>query len=309
MAAIPSVLWLRQTVVSMQKNLPKFQYTISAEVTDVNGETHSASQAFNAGYHALDLFLLVSPSKEPKELKDIFITTQNLNGYFKETKVRVKILLLEWPKQFYRNRYWKAPDQYTLNEQDFRIFFPLDEYRNENDHEHWGVKETVYNELVTTVSNNALTLPRGTWKENGWYRVEVSAEDGKGHELKQKTYTEVHANDLPGSDLNPLVLTWADSMTVAIHSGFNNVPVLMKEESGDRSYVKQIATKGHEAKYDLTTTEWKATINAIVVKDNRAYVAEVIKEANPKIEKSGTLDITWATHRDKLMPEPKKPGR
>ncbi|MBT8273105.1 MAG: alpha-2-macroglobulin, partial [Bacteroidia bacterium] len=64
-------------------SLPIFHYEITADITDINGETRSASTVINVGYHAMKLAISVDP-KLDKQSKDhkITIDSKNLNNEF-----------------------------------------------------------------------------------------------------------------------------------------------------------------------------------------------------------------------------------
>ncbi|MEZ4793557.1 MAG: MG2 domain-containing protein, partial [Gelidibacter sp.] len=66
-----------------KESLPIFQYEITADVTDVNGETRSATTIVNVGYHALVATISIN-DKFNKTKKDhkLSIDTKNLNGEF-----------------------------------------------------------------------------------------------------------------------------------------------------------------------------------------------------------------------------------
>ncbi|WP_313791480.1 hypothetical protein [Lacinutrix neustonica] len=81
-----------------KESLPIFKYEITAEVTDLNGETQSATTIINVGYHAL-LASLSIPNSLDKTEKDhqISIDTKNLNGEFVPAKGNIKIYKLRAP--------------------------------------------------------------------------------------------------------------------------------------------------------------------------------------------------------------------
>src|SRR5690606_20770726 len=62
-----------------KKGLPVFNYEITADVTDINGETRSATTTVNVGYHAMTASIIVD-AKIDKNQKDskLRIDTKNL---------------------------------------------------------------------------------------------------------------------------------------------------------------------------------------------------------------------------------------
>ena len=70
---------------------PVFEYSITADVTDINGETRNGETQIPVGYKALNLSINLPYGKNisADSLKNIFIKTENLSGEFEPTKVNV----------------------------------------------------------------------------------------------------------------------------------------------------------------------------------------------------------------------------
>ena len=92
-------------------NLPVFNYEITADVTDINGETRSTSTIVNVGYHSMTLNIN-APQQIDKDQKELEFTlaSQNLNGQFAPAKGQLKIYKLNAPDRVLRTRPWQAPD-------------------------------------------------------------------------------------------------------------------------------------------------------------------------------------------------------
>ena len=57
-----------------------YNYKVTADVTDINGETHSTETNVTVGYQALQLAVSSDAIVEVNNTKPIYITTNNLNG-------------------------------------------------------------------------------------------------------------------------------------------------------------------------------------------------------------------------------------
>ena len=66
-----------------KKNLPVFNYEVTADVTDINGETRSSTTIVKVGYHALTTSITVADriNKDDKKTS-LTLDTKNLNGEF-----------------------------------------------------------------------------------------------------------------------------------------------------------------------------------------------------------------------------------
>src|SRR5690606_30415980 len=78
---------------SVDKNsLPVFNYEITADVTDLNGETRSATTIVNVGYHALLANISIEGQLDKSKIEhQLSISTKNLNGEFVAAQGTVKI--------------------------------------------------------------------------------------------------------------------------------------------------------------------------------------------------------------------------
>ncbi len=88
-----------------KSSLPIFNYEITADVTDLNGETRSATTVVNVGYHALvaNMSLGDKLDKTNKEHK-ISIDTKNLNGEFVPATGTDKNLQIKSTKYCFKNK-------------------------------------------------------------------------------------------------------------------------------------------------------------------------------------------------------------
>ena len=106
---------------SDKANLPVFQYEVTADITDVNGETRSTKTIVNVGYHAL-IALVDIDGKLDKSNKDyeLAIETKNLNGEKVTAKGTITIHKLQAPDRVLRKRPWQVPDYAMISEKEFK---------------------------------------------------------------------------------------------------------------------------------------------------------------------------------------------
>ena len=88
---------------------PIFDFEVSAEVTDNNGETRSGQTLVRLGYQSL--FLSIDPGPLVLDsagiLNEIQIRTTNSMSSFEAAKIHLSIFRLETPKRLIRPRYWE----------------------------------------------------------------------------------------------------------------------------------------------------------------------------------------------------------
>ncbi|TXE10532.1 alpha-2-macroglobulin [Gelidibacter salicanalis] len=173
-------------------NLPFFNYEITADVTDLNGETRSATSIVNVGYHALLATVSIDDQLD-KTKKDhqLTLTTKNLNGEFVPATGTVKIYKLKAPNEVLRPRPWAAPDYPALSREEFKKLFPHEAYQDEHNLNTWEKGALVFE--VNFDTSKSKTIDLGTIKkwDSGNYVVVLESKDRFGQLVKDEAQTFV----------------------------------------------------------------------------------------------------------------------
>ncbi|WP_372746943.1 MG2 domain-containing protein, partial [Lutibacter sp.] len=171
-----------------KESLPTFKYTISADVTDINGETRSTETIVKVGYHALEASVSI-PSKVDKNSKEnlLTITTNNLNNEFVPTKGTIKIYKLKAPKNPLRDRPWEAPDYNGFTRDDFEKLFPHDPYSSEeNDVNNWELANLVFEKEFNTETSKKIELGNIKKWLSGNYKIILECKDKFNQAVKDE---------------------------------------------------------------------------------------------------------------------------
>lgn len=293
-----------------ERSLPVFTYTVTADVTDVNGETRTGVQSVHAGYRSLQISADVPERATPETLDTLRITTQNLAGKFVSSRVSVKLQKLQAPDKLYRARRWEMPDQFAIDEGEFRQLFPLDEYREESDYRTWAEGTTVHEASVTTTEDGRVAIPQKALTKNGWYVLTLSTKDKAGLAVEDKRYVHLWAGEDAGQAEDPLLVVPesatkepGQTASVLATSGFDRTQILQQVHTMPHTVSR--ATKDFAgkplfwAKKILEEDRGGIALHFLTVKENRVYMA-ASSIAVPWTNKD--LDISWETHRDKLRP-------
>ena len=202
---------------------PIFEYRVSADITDINGETRSGETTAQVGYKVLTLSIalpaqngassqidqytgngLPAQTRMPADsLKHIVVNTTNLSGQPETSAVNVSIYALKAPDRMIRQRYWQQPDQFVISEQDYLNAFPHDEYRDESKIESWAragkVSERLDSSGIIPVNRNEMSTGMRTGGKilgerllPGWYAIEARTTDKYGQEVKDIKYVELY---------------------------------------------------------------------------------------------------------------------
>nr|WP_321224978.1 carboxypeptidase-like regulatory domain-containing protein [uncultured Psychroserpens sp.] len=292
--------------------LPTFSYEVTADITDINGETRSATTTVNVGYHALTAQISIANQLDKNDKNQtISINTRNLNGEFVPAKGNIKIYKLKAPNSVLRPRPWAAPDYQEFTEAEFKTMFPNEAYTNEHYSKNWDKGELVYDKDFNTETSKEFQLGKIKRWESGAYIVILESKDRFGQEVKDEAQTIVYSNDD-----NTLADNQLFNITTNKSSyGINDTVELIIGSSAEGLFVTLEVEKNHDiiSKQIVTLNNNKQTIKIPVsTKDLGGFVVHYsyafknsfnngslnINVPYPKTD----LDIDTQTFRDKLQP-------
>ncbi|MBI5540077.1 MAG: hypothetical protein HY951_08465 [Bacteroidia bacterium] len=174
------------------KYSPAFTYSVSADVTDINGETRSASTQVNIGYKSLVIGSNWYGNINLSETDAIEVSSQNLNGIDVQSKGQVNIYKLKSDGRLLIKRNWNLPDIYSISEAEFKKQFPLFAYKNEDSPTSWEKEKKVFsNEYDTKITKKLKISDIKNW-EQGDYYIEITSTDKFGEPVKYENYIEVY---------------------------------------------------------------------------------------------------------------------
>lgn len=169
---------------------PVFDYTVYADVTDINGETRSGEKSVSVSYKSLMLVSSIPATLPVDSLKTLSIRTQNMNGEYEPAIVKVSFTKLKEEKRLIRDRYWARPDQFVMTKDEYIKNFPYDEYDNETDYKSWEKGQKVFEKSDSARANGKWLVVSGKF-EPGFYLVEISTKDKNGEDVKDVKYIEL----------------------------------------------------------------------------------------------------------------------
>ncbi len=170
---------------------PVFHYEVYAEVTDINGETHSATTTVNIGYHSLLANMELPARWVAGQTDTLKISTTNLNGVEVPAQGNVDIYKLKSPLRVLRNRPWPEPDLPAINRQAFIDKFPHIPYdKTEADFRYWPTGKKAVSKNFDTGKSKELLIEITRWNP-GKYVAVLHTRDKDGKEVTDKIYFDV----------------------------------------------------------------------------------------------------------------------
>ncbi|MFS4482186.1 alpha-2-macroglobulin family protein [Hyunsoonleella sp. 2307UL5-6] len=293
-------------------NLPVFKYEVTADVTDINGETRSTSTLISVGYHALLAHLNIADRLD-KTNKDHVLTidTKNLNGEFTPAKGTIKIHKLVAPKATLRPRPWAAPDYQALSKTDFKNRFPFEAYTQEYDAIHWKKGTLVFETSFNTEISKLIPLGKLKKWASGTYVITLESKDKFGQLVKDEVRTTLYSdNDDTLADQQLFSITTdkptyaiGDVAQITIGSTAKNIAVTIAIEKDKKSIKKEIITLNNNKRV-ISVPVTEKDLGGFAVRYSFAAFnsfqngTEIIAVPYTKTE----LEIETLTFRDKLQP-------
>jgi len=293
-------------------SFPVFNYEVTADVTDLNGETRSATSTIRVGYHTLNATVSIAKQLD-KTIKDhkLSISTKNLNGEFVPAEGTIKIYKLIAPNRVLRPRPWNAPDYQVIPFDEFKSKFPHEAYTNEQNPIHWKKGKLAFENTFDTESSKEMALGNIKKWTSGQYIILLESRDKFGQTVTDETRMTVFSDkDKTISDQKLFSITAhknqyavGDLVEVTLASAAEDVTVTLSvEKQGDI-----INT------YILPLQNNKKTIKILVNEEDIGGFAIHYSYSVFNSFSSGTLNINvpypksdlqieTSTFRDKLKP-------
>ncbi|MEX1381862.1 MG2 domain-containing protein, partial [Lutibacter sp.] len=295
-----------------KENLPIFYYEVTADVTDINGETRSASTLVKIGYHALiteiNIAAIIDKNNKDNLLK---IETKNLNNQPVSAKGTLKIYKLEAPNSVLRKRAWTAPDYQLYTVKDFKNKFPHEAFSNEDNVSNWKKGILVFESDFNTANSNEIALKNIKKWESGNYIIVSENNDKFGQIITDKQLITVFSkNDKQVSD-NQLF-----SISLDKSSYKPNEIAILKVGSASKDITVTIDIEKDKKIIDTKTIHLNNEIKQLeipITKSDLGGFAIHYSFTNFNSFESGTLpvsvpypvkelEIETQTFRDKLLP-------
>jgi uncharacterized protein YfaS (alpha-2-macroglobulin family) len=294
-----------------RKYAPEYSFTIYADVTDINGETHSSQKELRVAYTALKLDIDVPEHVDKSKPADFSVHISNMNGEETPASCKIEIYKLKQPERTYRDRKWTQPDQHLLSKEEFAKDFPLDQYSNENTVSTWPREEKTLDQSLESFRQSLRITNLKNWTP-GMYVLEAHSKDAYGEDVKVIKYFTVYSISEKQAPVN--VVNWfteiskspyepGDKASFLLGTRENDVHVIYEVERMGVVLKKEFLVLNNEQKLIELPIEERyrggVAIHYVFIKNNRSYCRSTLLTV-PYTNKE--LEIEFETFRDKLLP-------
>ena len=292
---------------------PIFNYEIEADVTDINGETRSATTIVKVGYHTLTLNTTINEQIDVSEKNHLIsIASTNLNGEYAPTKGTLKIYKLLAPQNVLRKRPWNVPDYQNFSKEEYQKLFPHEPYtNNENNVNNWKNGTLVFETDFDTEESKEITLKKIKNWRFGNYSIEVEAKDKFNQKVEDKVRFSVFNSKKPMVSDNQLFeistnkISYKPNETVQlkIGSASKEIVVTVAIEKNHKIINQQVVTLNNEVKFIEIPVNHK-DLGGFAIKYSFSNYNE-FKSGTVQIsvpQSLNDLQIETQTFRDKLQP-------
>ena len=306
-----------------EKDEPKFQFSVTADVTDTTGETRSGQRSINVGYTALKATLAADDWQTDQQPVEITITTQTLDDAPQPAEGVVKVYRLKQPPQVVRGSLSGAQPNPARRKGGGGYPVPgrgmgpstapessLADPANPNS---WELGEVAANEGFATDATG--TLKKRFQLAPGPYRALLETQDRFGKQVTARLPIQVLqpggkslpikvANGVAGPkwSLEPgeeFMALWGTGYEqgrafIEIEHRRHVVQAFWTELGATQQAVKQAVTEAHRGGF---------TIRVTMVRENRGYVTQRQVQV-PWTNKQ--LSVKWEHFVSKLEPAQKE---
>lgn len=285
-----------------------FNYTVSADITDITGEVVSISKVINLGEAPFRISDNIPSTSFIEDLPLIKIDLKNCEDKVIGGQVELRMFSLKNPNKAFRTRYWKKNDVQFISDSDYNSRFPHDGRQDELNPANWDVLK-----VLDQISVNAgedieqfQNLDRGT------YKVEITATDSEGNKLQESRY--IHISDALEKAL-PTQQLWVSNLD-GFYSVGDKLKLNINVPHDDYQVFYRIVQKNKELKRDWIDDDEKSITFDIEETHYGGFGIEVIFIIHNRLYKKNIpvkvpwenkeLQINVESFRNKILPGAKE---
>lgn len=293
-----------------KKDYRTYIYTLYADVTDINGETHTSETQITIGDLPKKLNLQIPEKATQKEFKQIIISSTSLNDVKLPSQGNINIIELIAPKKIILpNKIEDIPEYQLYDEKTFNQYFPHLPYSKEEQTPALWKRGKEISYFFNTEKSDTVAITESL--SRGYYLIQATTLYGKDSIQTQKVIEILDNQTLKSTDnlffsirTDKKSYKVGETITLNLLSDLEGATGILHIESGGKWIIhKDILLKGGKGSFSLQA-------NQEYVKDGLFVTAYVIKENGYRnqtlavqiLNQPKDLKITTKVFRDKITP-------
>ncbi len=164
-------------------DLPVFDFSIEVFVSDITGETQSAENDMQIGYHTLEIRPDIEKVVNKDETKEIRINTTNLSYQFIPAKVEAYIMKLESPSDYLKKSPFMGYPDFYLDKVQYEEYLESRYDETWPDYDEWKASDTLLSEIINTADAKTINVESMNSWQSGVYRIYLRSTDAYGQEV------------------------------------------------------------------------------------------------------------------------------
>ncbi|HLN73979.1 MAG TPA: alpha-2-macroglobulin family protein, partial [Prolixibacteraceae bacterium] len=286
----------------------QFIYKVTADVADINGESHSSETSIPVGNKALVITTNLETEVNLEKEFHFLLSTANLNGKQEAASGTIQLFELKKPEKVLYPRKWTRPDRFTMSRRQFKKQFPAEVYSNEDDSTTW-IREMVYSTPFSTPTDSIIKPNKAI--EPGIYSLEIKTKDAFGEEVTYQKQFNAYATQSGNTAIaSPLSLTLltptvepGQEALFLIATPIKKAVVMYEVIQQEKVLSRVFLTMNKEQKLIRipVTEEHRGNFSIqLTMVNNNHYFTQSKLITVPYTNKK--LDIRFSTFRNKLLP-------
>ena len=300
--------------IPMDENL-LFTYNVTADVTDINNETQSATNSVSVSLKTLYLSTNNSEElilKNHNKLDKFAINCTNVNGKPIDCDVDVKIYALKSFDKPRMHKKWTSCDNPVISRNDYDKDFATKEYSPDDGNLYNLDKQQLVKQItLKTGTKKIADLSFLNNQKPGNYLVELSAADKNGKKTTFEYRFTLIGKTEATDNVNRYFWTFpvktnckpGDTAEIVYGSALENVTMILEVYKGFElleSKIVEINKNNFVYKCEISPEHYGGlTVNTFIVKDGEYFSTNNIISVPYDYKE---LNINFLTFRDKLQP-------
>ena len=291
---------------------PCFVYSVSAKVTDINGETHEARTTLSVGFE--NSYVSIDFDKSDSDDVNVTVTHRNLDGNAIDGRLDFQVQRLQQPESpKLTHRMMESADSLInmpLSRKEFEKLFPLYDYDGSaKEYEQWPVQKRVFDTHATLSPEKPYNYNMKGLNE-GVYRITATVHTADGDTLQNESYliyqpskaSKPVTGDLITVDVDKSSCVVGDTVRLRIGSPYRNVYCYVVIRNESNTLIKTITVSESYTELAVPVTESMLggfSVGIAAVKEN---YRQSYSEQIDVLWVHKQLDVSLETFRDKLEP-------